>query len=696
MPPSKVSCEIYKNIHEAYAIILDKWKTISDGVNTISGILSGLGSFALAILDSIFADLLSAAAAAASSVAQNVLGAISKSLAGMFEMFFAEILKILLIFPTATFSLVAIPHEQAITANERERKYLLRARANMTQIMRIISKWTDRQSGRDYYMQMKEALPLIEQALNIATYLLNSLNASEAGSYSRNAYFDKGRYDNMQALLARAIEITKPVSTLANKLNFERILADNRQKEYDRLASGINKRFDRDKKALATEHTRRSAALSMKGPLKERAQNVLELERLDSWYGTKLNALKTTQRNELSQAEVDADAYALSQRSTWALDFGLIQDEFWEDIKILGDQLSNLVENMKDAFIRYQESRVFCNNIYNMESIIRSIISQVISLLKASGNAASNVLIGAITTGAACMRVAKNTYEAEVEKYESPDIGATSTELASAVAFGNIALISGSNAMNAVVTDSLVNLVNSDEALSGMDDQFRQFMADLAAIEDWDGKTGVWAVDLIGGSLSPYVQSIADVTSMLTLVPILSLGGREKDQLKIQKLTRDVNDTFNSLFRHNAAVGNVLASYTPYSSTEIGNLKRILAAMGMLKNFAMAMNILSLVKELSGLVKIFPFSGSFPTYDECNKEYPGLMSNDMNKSIAIQRSNQPLPILVGTDMQASLEKGAIGRIGAVESRKNMNRHSQATKDLDNPEDALAQPSAPRD
>lgn len=628
MPPSKLACQALATAYKLKGEIADKLSDIGSAVLKIITLRAQSKFGIVDIADAIGAEVIAAIGSIASRVAESTLGSISKMGAAVMENVFGLLLKILLAFPTAIFSLVAIPHDAAVRSTKREGIYLRRAEKNLNSILYIILKWTRGKSGTDYYNQMVEALPFITTAINLCKDLIHGLEGepTRPGEFGNNSVFKEGIYNKIKANLNTAINISKPISLIDQRTQISKRLEADKNKRYQLKADAINEEYGRRRKAESDRYRDQVANSTPEenDPVPDRLEDAVKLQKIGLVYNQRLENLKTWKTEQLELANLEAESEALVNKDTW---IGAIADtgsQFVDDMRVLGDELLDMLNNIKDAYVQNKESQLYCNNIYDMRNIIIGIVKEMISYLRSTGNAAGKVLAAAISESQSLMEVAEQTYTVATD----PGFDYSASELSRSLSIGHGTLLAADAVLDSVVTDKLIELINADDVLQAENDEFDEFIEKLALIPDWNGKTGVWSVDILNSSISPYIQLIADLTEMTAKVPILSVRNRESDRRRVQSLIKGVKKDFAVLRRHNSFVANTLSSYTPYIGSEAGDLMKILASSGLLKNFATAMSITSLVTDI---VSNFSdnFGDEFPNYENCTASdaYPELFVN---------------------------------------------------------------------
>jgi hypothetical protein len=657
MPPSKPACEILAEGYEIAGDIVTKWRSVKSASKNIKKILEQLKYGIVDLADVLGADLLSAIASVASNVAETYLGTISKMASSIFEYIFSLMLQILLAAPTAIFSLVAIPHDAAKKAARREAIFLAKARGKVRIILHIILKWTGGRSGTNYYKQMKDALPFITKAITLCSSLISKLegdNTEEDGD--RNAVFDKGIYKKIRGNINAAINITEPKSALEQRLGLNRRIQADKSRRFREKRQIINVSHAKKKLALTREYKAKISRIKDSGGTignpdglgeevahaadrtltrtrRAGEEHIVKLE-----YENALDLLELEKKEKLAIAESVAETEAVTNGETYVNAFSDLGSEFSSDMRRLGDCLIELLEHIRDAYKENKKSQLHCNTVYDSRNIITNIVKEMVSFLRNGSNKAANAVIAAVEAAQSGIEIVEENFIEATEKFENPDRGSVSaSEMALKVAGGNVLLKTADAGLEASITESLVDLINSDDILQSANKEFDEFAARLFQIPDWDGEVGVWSVALINSSVSPYIGLIADITEAVAKVPILSFTGSEADKKRVSSLIKAVDKRFRVLSRHNGIVAQTLQSYVPYSSSEAGDLKKFLDKAGLLGDFATGMSLTVLAADLATNFK-GRLGNEWPSYDNCKTAYPDLFDKDILATAAVEKS----------------------------------------------------------
>jgi len=683
MPPPKQACETILNTQIAIVKIIKRVREISEKLRTLLENKSKLKYGIINLVDVIGAEVLTAIATVAASTAKAILGAVSGMASTLLEAILSSILKILLANPTAIFSLVAIPHSQAVKAVQEERDSLQRARRNMRTILFIILKWTQGVGGARFYEQIKSALPFIQAAIALSVDIIHDLEGDPSDdSETRNAKFNESKYRQMQRNLEAAIDITTPDSIVDTKFQITKKVEQNREKRYRALAGKIEDDYKKRRSDLSSWYSEQALAISKNS---ESLTSALLEESLRHEYAMKRKRIDTERKEKLHAAELEAAAAALVDKSSYLNAIGGIAAEFASDIEILGQNLFEFLDNLKDAYSAYRRGQNLCHAIYIIRDLITNLINEVISMLRKTSNASASAAIKSFEISQSVLETVEDIFSQDVAKYEDSSEKISSIELATSVATGHAMLSSADALLNGTITNSLIDLINSDDVLQLANEDFEKFHKALTQIPDWDGEPNVWAVSPTDGAISPYIQMISDATTTLAKVPVLAISNDADDREEITVILKSINNTFRVLINHNSVVSNTLNSYVPYMSSEAGNLTRILANAGLLEKFATAMSVAALMSDIVVSVIKGGLDDTMPTYANCRAAYPDLYSNaEAAEAAALSNAAVPSPE-VDFNYLSKVEQNEIKRIGADSYINSWDMNSSLTSgDFDEP------------
>ena len=198
MAPQEQACQVIADGQKLAAEQILLYQDISKKVRAIIELKSKILYGIVDIGDALGAQVISAINAAAATAVTNGMVAISSTASFALQQIMSEILKIMLASPTAIYSLVAIPQEEAIRLTVQERKYLRNAKHNLDAIVRLIGKWSTGISGASYYDQMLKANPIISDAIDLGKQMIDELRfGRDIPGQEGIAFFDSEKYASM-------------------------------------------------------------------------------------------------------------------------------------------------------------------------------------------------------------------------------------------------------------------------------------------------------------------------------------------------------------------------------------------------------------------------------------------------------------------------------------------------------------------
>jgi hypothetical protein len=592
MAPPRQACEILLTLHNKIYTILKKIEENRLRVNTYAGERAKKKFGFISLLDIIGAEAVSAIGSLAASVAESLIGPISRIASTFVEAILSQILKILLSFPTAIFSLVAIPHEAALKAINDERYYLFRAQKSISIVMGILGKWALRISNAEYYKQIKDAIPYLNNAINLLADMIRDLGAD-------NAFFNESTYKKIHFNIQQAYEITKPYSLIDDIGEVTKRVEEERYLVFQEKKAAIDKIYIAKTSDLKHWYNNQfSDKLS-----------ITQTEIIKNKYDAYNTGLQTEWKEKLNVAELETNASASVNLSSYAKAVGGIASEFSFDIKLLGDEISNVYENMKNAYEQYIEYHNLCNTIYNIRNLIKNLINEIVSILKGSGNAAGATLIGPLDSASTLLEVTRDMFSKITVKDSN-------FEMASKIILGHTTIGIADETLHATITQSLIDMINADDVLQSSNQEFDEFIHKLYNIPDWDTKIGVWTVDVLYSATPPYIQLIADAFTLITTVM--------SDKENAYNIITTMESRFRQLFNHNNYVKNVLESYQPYKTSEAGDLTRMLSSAGLLDIFAKGLSVANIIENIISNTRAGKFNESIPTLKNCSKYYKDL------------------------------------------------------------------------
>jgi hypothetical protein len=671
--PPREACQLIADGMEAYAILIDNYEKVKKAIKESIALSAKLQYGIADPQDVIGAELVSAIASISSIAADAALGAVSKAASSIIESIMSELLTLFLAAPTAIYSLVSIPHQQAMSAVMAERSKLSQANQNLNTILEIIAKWSAKMSGVDYYQQIQSALPYIRNAIDKSQQVMSQLGNVDYYGGGRNAYFDESTYNSMRLDIQYAIDILKPKSIIADKLGISNALKDAQEKNKRIAIASITRKYSAKKSQIDSEYM---------AELGKIPKNISALQRataqqaIDFAWANKRKTLDLLKKEEMAAAEAKAAADAVTDIRIYVSRIGGIGAEFAYDVEVIGNNLLMFLLNIKNAYGNYVIYQNLCHTMVVMQDMISNLIQELISMIRASGNVAADAVLAGLRSGQALLMTAE-------EKLSSATPQMSAMNLSTTVIAG-YGLVKSADAINSgIITQSLIDLINSDDVLQASNDRFNAFIEKLIAIPDWDGAIAVWAVNPALGRSVPYIKLIADTTTLLAIIPTIGMSGNTDDQIKIKNQIADINSGFYVLNKHNFIVQSTLSYYVPYVGSEVGNLMKLLSQAGLLSTFAASMSIAAITAELVSTMSSLSIDDSnIPSYDNCRKPdaYPEMFGATTVTGAALSKLNLPSremnPSFVGKVEDKVVERQKVKKKIEIQDYITGNKDSQ--------------------
>jgi hypothetical protein len=656
--PPVQACVAIATAMTAEAKIIKLYTDIKDTITKAVKLLLSILYGTINIADIMGAELVTAIGVAASAIADTVLKSVSGATNALLEAVLSQILEILLAFPDAIYSLVAIPLEKAVEACTNERRYLEKARNDIYAVTSILNRWITNVNGYHFYQQIIDALPYIQKALQLIQQMISELDVTSQNTDSGNAVFDQGKYDQVRNLIRQAIKITQPIPTFAPTQQFTASIVNKLNNQKKEEIAIIENKYRDKRKALDISFTKRIAETNAKA---NNLKEALVIEKLNLEWAMQIKKLNSDKQLEISTVEASIDFTSLVSVNALQNLGTSIYDSFTSDMNLVGNYLYDFAQNIRDAYTQNISCQTLCATVYNSRDLISRLIKYMIALLRTTGNASAQLAITALEGSEASIATAKTMFEKKVEDYNgnysglNKKVQASSSAMATTVSVGNILLQTADATLTGLITDSLVQLINADDVLAADNVNFDAFILRLKKIPDWDQKTDSWVLDITGAvSINPYIQLIADITSTIVLLPVLAISKQPEDQQQLTGMMSNVNHSFNKILVHNGAVLEVITSYIPYQSSACGLLKRLLSRLGLLDTFAISLSVSSVI---NALITTTAFNKGLMTPNEqnCRDYYPDLFNNLDTISSSYRKDADVLPVAANIECQPSHE-----------------------------------------
>ena len=613
MIPPKPLCSAYAEILAMKAALLTTIADIRAAVSKVVGTKNKL-LYGLIVVDVAASEIVASATTFAATIAAQVLTNVTAFTASLIEAALAPLLKILLTGPEAVFSLVNLPLQKAIKANDTEAYYLSKAKAHFDLVVSIFSKWTSDLSGGKYANQMREALPYITDAIKQCAAVIGKLEADE--DLGVTAQFDEQKYNAMRSNLTTAIEITEQSPLLLNKEALDRNIERAAENIYSDKVTAIMTRYRLDKKKLAI--------VFLDGDQSPAKITV---------YSAALRSLDSKKKIDIDKAKMNATNEAILDGNTYAGILNNKGDEFLHDFDRLGYSLRKFGEYLSKAYVQYKGSQALTYSTYSIESLINTLIESMIKLMGKLGNGAGAAVQGPLRYAKELMSATEQMYFNALNKYYSPEESVSSTALASKLSAGNGLLIIADSVLAASITQSMIDLINSDEALTAQRNNMNKLFENIENIPDWDGTLAVWGVDPTKAVVAPYPSlisgTLAIISSLLTTGLVADAGVLEANRKRITAVAR----VFRTLLRHNSDVNAALRIYAPPINPYIEEFLRAVPPdiLNLFIAGPAAFNTIMLIKGLAkdkGDPNVLDMDG-MNFADKCIVSYPDLFTGVM-------------------------------------------------------------------
>lgn len=656
--PPVQACVALATVMTTEAKVIKLYTDIKDTITKAVKLLLSILYGTINVADIMGAELVTAVGVAASAIADAVLTSVSGATNALLEAILSQILEILLAFPDAIYSLVAIPLEKSVEACINERRYLEKAKNDIYAVTSILRRWVTNINGYHFYQQIIDALPYIQRALQLIQQMISELDVTSQNTDNGNAVFDQAKYDQVRNLIRQAIKITQPTPTFTQTQQFTGSIVDKLNNQKKEQVAVIENKYRNKRKSLDISFTKRINATNAKA---NNLKEALIIEKLNLEWSMQVKKLNSDKQLEISTAEASINFTSLVSVNDLQNLGASIYDSFTSDMNLIGNYLYDFTQNIRDAYVQNVSCQTLCATVYNSRDLISQLIKYMIALLRVTGNASAQLATASLEASEASIATAKTMFEKKVADYSenysglNKKVQSSSSSMATTVSVGNVLLQTADATLTGLITDSLIQLINADDILAADNVNFNAFILRLKKIPDWDQKTDSWILDIAGAvAINPYIQLIADVTSAVTLLPVLAISKQPEDQQQISAIMSNVNHSFNKISSHNAAVLEVITSYVPYQSSACGILKRLLSRLGLLDNFATTLSISAVINSLitatgfnKGLIE--------PNEQNCRDYYPDLFNDLDTISASYRKDADIMPVAANIECQPSHE-----------------------------------------
>jgi hypothetical protein len=653
--PPLGACELIAQADLAEAKILKTIKDIKGTLAKAAKLMQSILYGGIDIVETVGAEMASAIPIAASAIANTLLTGVSKAVNNILETILSQILMILLAFPNAIFSLVAMPLERAIAAGLSERRYLSKAKNNLIAVNNIIGQWTTNIGGAEYYNKMIAAMPYINKILTLIRQMLDQLGGTVQNIDVENIVFDQSKYDSLRGQLRQVISITQPAPSLDNTAQFTQSITDELARQKSIQLNVIETKYEDQKKILDLEYIKKMSVMDMKN---HNLTNQLAITAIKLSWVTSIKNLQSNKEIEIDLVN-DNINYQQVMQVISAQEVNLY-NTFMQQVNVVANYLANFIDNIKNAYEQNLQCQTYCMTVYNSRSLIQQLIKEMISLLRQTGSASAQVASTALASAQSLVMTTRDLYQKNIDEYKSQFTGTGKSSAASqsiALSTGNILLETADAALTSLITDSLIKLLESGDLLQSGSNDFDAFCARLRKIPDWKNGTGSWIVNLIGGiTINSYIQLIADATQLVVMIPILSLSKQPEDHNNLSNLMSAVDDGYNQILTHNGLVVTILQSYIPYQSPECAVLQRLLNRLGVFNAFTTTLSVSVIVNEFLKMMPNLNANPIEPNTENCRLFYPDLFDDPDVVAAYYQQEANKIPCECDLLYQPTLEQ----------------------------------------
>ena len=637
MAITKNSCQDMLSDYHKQKALIDKansnYEAASEAAKSLSNKIDNLAGDTTPAL-------LKAATTAVKLIGTGFADTISSSSAAALEAIMLPILKILLSGKDAIFSLLYLPHSQAIKYCENERRELNLAEIDFTMITNILLKWTQSKTattpnGVEYYRAMRRAMPYIDRVINDCDALVANLEALD----TEIPYFDKGLYKDLQINLKTAIDLTNAFTNSSIVNDMDTVFKRNADSIYKRRAVVIESKYAKLRDAASAEYQHNiltSNSADAPKALQLAAKKTAQLS-----YNVTLDKLAIEKKLELSMARLNSTVSAYLNLDNYTKGWNKILEQFAFDMKLIAIHLESLQRRLVNAYAANIASQTMSNAMYNMESLIKNLVGDVIEFLNNSQSldTTRNTTINIINQAESLVMTVQALYQKATDDYVKQGSAAGASGISSKLSNGNAVLSLADGYLNATITDSLIGILNMQKIITDSNGAFDSFIRMLVAIPDWDGKRGTWAVANVveGTALSPYIGLTNDMVYLIGYIPIIAFTPGPAAQ-KITIKMHGVARVINTLKNHNSYVLQVLNSYNPPRTNDLMNLIAGLSRLGMsMSLFAANLSLLDIVASVKN-IQPDPRGMDQQKLSEynCRKLYPGLFKSPWYQNVSTE------------------------------------------------------------
>jgi hypothetical protein len=603
------------------ASLTDKYDALKAKIDkVVSAYLSiRWGKLSLALLDSLGAEMLAAVSSIGGSMADALikkamnadlfrglsLSDIASSAKRLMSAVIESIMKIFLDAGDSIFSLVKMPLDQARDAAEREHRHLIAAQNDLNIVIAIIRKWLEGSGGDFYYKKMKSALPFLFGASNGLESLIANLRREG------NATFNASVFISVQNSLTQAARITSPTDGILDKLGITQLKDEEKRKRKEPRRVVINKKYDDnrklidagrihdiskansdidyiDKKKVDTENKAKgtqSAENAFGNTAKQRA-----LTAIDARWAFDVDTNERRRKSAIAQMEADVDFEVEVDKEFLGRALrgaaNAKRKEFEHDMTTIKKSLKSYLENLKTAFVAYTQCKALSSAVYNIRTMIRYLVSQIIDLSRSIGNDGADDIADLFEVSKSLVDSTKDRFVASTTRYEQGD--KTSSMMQIDLTIGNTQIRLANVMMSAMVASTLDALFNSDDVLEGHAQEFNEFLRRMRVdIPKWSKKDKLaWVESPVDDKATiPYAKLLLNAGLALSTIPLLSISNDKDSKEKLNVIVNEIKDDMAQVISHNRRVISVLNSYEPPPSKMGDELQKVLGKLDMTSTF---------------------------------------------------------------------------------------------------------------
>lgn len=607
-------CELWDKQRSVFWQTYEEIQRIVNSINKIIELRNSLKYGLVDLGDIVSAELLATVKNMASRITDAVLEQASTIASSAISAILQPLLRILLFAPNAIFTLVALPHRRGMESAIRERTELNNVEAKLNIVLYILNKWLDDTNSPNYRQQIETAIPVITECIKLTSDMiieLDSSNPDETGSGS--AFFNQNLYNDLQKKLKQAIEVTETQSVTEIRLNIKAQQQQAADEIYaDRLVE-IKSNYKEQKAASQRLYTKEMIAANNKNSL---AAVGVEQLRVKREYDYRMQAIESDYKLNRAAARTGAETEALFSSNLYTSAAASTAIQFQNDLENLNNALSEMFQALGNAYRFYQTSQQCCQTVVNASSKVRELVSWLISILQQTGDGAADTISEVFDASLSNMEVARDVLIAQIEKNQKLARSGDLTALISS----NTLLKSADTILQGTVTEELIRLINSDEALGANSVLFQEFIERLNAIQDFNNPNVGWLSNQAG--TSPYPNLLIKVSALIAQVP----GKLTARDASLKEDIDRVRDTIDTLKKHSTVVTSTLKTFIPFSTPEGNELRELLAKMNLLNTFAIGFNIADVIESL--IRGSITNGWELPTAENCKAMYPDLQISE--------------------------------------------------------------------